>query len=303
MNNTFKSSDGINNIYNRVWTIDGTVKGIIVVVHGLGDHIDNYDEFASFMKDDGYMIAGIDLIGFGKSSEPNKLGHFENRKETYTYFVKDLNTFIEQLKVQYPNIPIYLLGFSFGSFVARLYANTYDNISGLILIGSAYISPTFMTFAKFYASYLAVGKGWEDRNVRLYKKTILNLNANFQDKTLPSWLNSNTKYLKEHLSDPYISTRLTISGYYVLYDLIKRVNRNKYISNIRKDLPILILSGKDDPVTSFGDDVYMIDKIYKKNKLTNVKYKIYNNMRHDLLNEVYKDIVINDILKFLNENK
>jgi alpha-beta hydrolase superfamily lysophospholipase len=298
MNNySFTSSDGHTKVYTRFFPINN-IKGIIVLVHGLGDHIDNYEDIANILKDEGYAIAGIDLIGFGKSSDI--YGYYEDRKNTYNYFTDDLKTYIDKLQEEYKDIPIYLLGFSFGSFITRLYINKYDNVKGMIVIGSAFINPTYMNFCKFYASCLAVGKGWNDRNTFLYHKTIVKLNDRFEDKSIPSWLCSNISFIRSRINDPYVSARLTTSGYYVLYDVINKCCKKKNVNAINKNLPILILSGKDDPVTSFGKDVYLLDKRYKENNVMNVRFKIYNNMRHDLLHEVSRDIPIHEILEFLN---
>ncbi len=303
-NYTFISSDQKSNVYTRIWPIDNNIQGIIVVLHGLGDHIDNYDEFASTMNRNNYIVCGLDMIGFGKTTDISKIGYYENRKEAYKNIVEDVNTYIKKIKETYNNIPVYILGFSFGSVVARSYINNYSNdITGCILIGSPYIDTKFMRFCRFYTSYLAVGKGWDDRNVYLYKKTIENFNKTFENKQIPSWLNTNVSALMRIKDDPYATARLTLSGYYVLYDLILRSESKKAIKNIRKDLPILIMSGKDDPVTSFGNDVYTYNKLFTSNQITNVTFKIYNNMRHDILNEYNKDIPLNDILKFLNTNK
>jgi len=304
MKTTFniKSSNNKDNLYGAIWPIEGEIKGVIVLLHGLGDKIDNYEEFAHRMNNLGYIVTGIDQIGFGKTlADIRQLGYFDDRKNTWKYHIDDTKQLIDKVKTDYPNNNIYLLGISYGSFIARLFISYYHKeVKGIILIGSSYISPFNMKIAKFACGYLAVGKGWPDKNTYLYGKTIKKLNNRFEEKKIPSWLNSNIKYVLDNV-DEYSSSRLTISGYYVLYDLIDKVNSKKYIQMIDKEEDILLLSGKDDPVTSFSKDVYKVQSLYKKCGINNVTYKIYNGMRHDLIHETNRDIVFNDIIKFLQK--
>ena len=85
-----------------------------------------------------------------------------------------------------------------------------------------------------------------------------------------------------------------------MFTLIKNANNN--YKNVRKDLPILLLSGKDDPVSNFGKSIIDLNNFYKKKKLTNVKYKIYNGLRHLIFDETEKVIVINDLVQYINLN-
>ena len=304
MKNTFsmKSSNNRNNLYGVIWPIEDNIKGIVIVMHGLGDKTDNYEELALRLNKEGYIVAGIDQIGFGKSVQDlNLLGYYEDKENTLKYYIEDTKKLYDKLTSEYPSTNVYIIGVSYGSFIARLFLSHYHNlIKGTILIGTAYLSPLFMSFAKFMTRYLAVGKGWNDRNTYLYRKTITKLNDRFEDKTVPSWLNSNIIYVLDN-ADVYSTCRLTLTGYYVLYNLMEKVNKKKYINMIDKNENIYLLSGKDDPVTSFGMDVYKLSSLYKKHGITNIQYKIYNGMRHDLIHEVNRDIIINDIINYLNK--
>ena len=300
-----KSSNNVDELYGVMYVPDEAPKAILTIVHGLGDRIDNYDEIGNIFNNNGILVAGIDMIGFGKTViDLNNLGNFTDKKNTINYFVEDLRLLREELDKEYKDIPNYILGYSFGSFITRMYINKYSNdLKGALLLGTTYKSPFAMSIAKFITRYLAVGKTWNDRNIYLFKKTIGALNDNFEDKTIPSWLNSDISKIRRMKDDPYANTRLTLNGYYVLYDLIGKCNTKKNMKGINKELPIYLMSGKDDPVGDFGADIYKLNRMYLGLKLNKTKFKIYNNMRHDILNEVNRDVVINDILKFIDDNK
>lgn len=300
---TFLSHDKKTTIYGIIWTPTVPVKGIIEVIHGMNEYIKLYEEFAKTVLDDGYIVCGIDLLGHGASIiDKDHLGYFaDDKKMSKDIIVDDIIEFSEKIKEIYKNIPIYLMGYSMGSFITKLVASKYsNNLNGIILIGTGYYSPFKMGFAKFIASYLAVGKTYNDRNVYLYNKVIKNQNKKFIEKDPGSWLTSDIEKRKIIVNNPAMSNRYTINAYYGIFDIIQNSNKKALIKLTKKDLPILILSGKDDPIGHFGKDIDIIKKQYNKNDNINVITRTYNAMRHNLLRERDNDIVINDILKFLN---
>ena len=139
-----------------------------------------------------------------------------------------------------------------------------------------------------------------------------------------SWLQSNNTFKKVEGDFSTVDTvpvgvyniGLNISGWYLekyadkftfnykLYGLQTEFCEHvlKTYKNTNKDLPILIMSGNDDPVGNFKTGILKIDKLYKKAKFNNVKLKVYNGMRHNLLDEPERIIAINDIILFINTN-
>ncbi len=117
------------------------------------------------------------------------------------------------------------------------------------------------------------------------------------------WLTSDTTIINEYRNNPLSNFKFTCNGYSTLFKLIKRAGNKKHAKQIRKDLPMLILSGKDDPVGNFGKDIYLIEKLYKKSGLTKINIKLYNGMRHELINEKNNILPITDIINFLEEKR
>ena len=131
--------------------------------------------------------------------------------------------------------------------------------------------------------------------VGAYSKSIKNR------KTDSDWLSYNDESNKKFIDDP-LCGYLSSNGFYK--ELLKgnaRLYKNKFLNKIRKDLPVYLIAGKDDPVGAFGKGPANLAKLYKKIGLTNVELKIYDNMRHEILNEVNHDIVYNDILEFIKK--
>lgn len=293
---TFKSHDNKSTIHGLIWVPNVPIKGIIQVLHNTINTIESYENLSNMVSDDGYAICGIDMLGFGKSIEsPDKQGYIADKKDALNILIEDENTFKEKILEEFKDIPFFVLGDGLLSSLAKLYVNKYpNNIDGLILVGPTY-KRNFIS-DRIYCNIRSLHKTWYEKNYHILKKYLNEFHKQFEDKNLFTWLNSNQDKISNKNEDTI--PRLTLNGYIVLFNIISKSNRKKYLSNTK--LPILIMSGKDDPIGHFSKDIYTIEEQYKKLNVKEIKTKLFNGMRHDLLNENYNDLVIDEILKFTN---
>lgn len=299
---TYKSNDGITNIHAVIWKPTINIKAILQISHGMIEHIGRYEAFALELNKHGILVCGNDHLGHGSSViDKDHYGYFAE-KNGDTIVVDDLHTLTEEMKKNYPNIPYFLLGHSMGSFIARNYLAKYGTeLNGALIVGTAYHSNLKMTGAKILTSIIQFYKrGWFYRSKYIENKTNGSYYKHFENNTNHHcWLTNDKNIIASYENDPLNKFRFTCNGYYTLFSLIKSANKN--YKTIDKNLPLILLSGKDDPVGNFGKDIFKIYNDYKKVGL-NAKMKIYNNMRHEIINEVNKVIVINDIINFINDN-
>lgn len=299
---TYKSLDGITDIHAVIWEPAGTITAILQISHGMTEHISRYENFATELNKHGILVCGNDHLGHGYSViDQDHYGYFAPKKAD-SILVEDLHTLTLQMKNSYPNIPYFLLGHSMGSFIARNYIAKYGNeLNGALIVGTGYHPNIKMTGAQILTSIIQFYKrGWFYRSKYIENHTNGSYYKHFENNTNHyCWLTNDKNVILEYEQDPQTHFRFTCNGYYTMFTLIKSANKN--YKNIDKHLPILILSGKDDPVGRFGKDILKIYGDYKKQCL-NVKMKIYNNMRHEIINELNKVIVHNDIINFINEN-
>lgn len=298
----YLSKDQTTSIHAVIWEPDTKPIGIIQIVHGMNEHINRYESTANFFLNHGYIVCGHDTLGHGKSVIDSKHFGYFAKKHSGEILVEDTYELTRQMKEKYPNLPIALLGYSFGSLITRNYLpNHSQEIDSLILIGSPNHSKLKMIYAQIVSTIIGLYKGGEFyRSKHIENLTTGSFKKYYKTVNKLAWMSKDTEYLSEYVKDPYVRFRFTINGYKGLFSLIYSANNNlKKIQ--KKDLPILILSGKDDPVTNFGASAIKLDKIMKKKGLTNSKYKTYNGLRHSLLNEVEKTIVLNDLLYYLNK--
>ena len=294
----FLSSDGITNIYSAIWEVSEP-KGIIQLAYGISEYIDRYYDFAKFFNDLGYIVVGNDYIGHGKSINPDKGKMYFGADGSYSYLIDDMYTLYSKMKEQYGDIPYFMLGFSLGTFIARClcYRKEVD-IDGLILIGTSQNSMLEIKLGKYMCNREL--KTHKDKEVT---QAINDLAINAHNKkfknprTCMDWLCSNEEAIDLYLLDNMISKDYTIGVFRELLNSMEDSIKN--VDLMKKDIGILILSGKCDPVGNFGKGVMKVYKAFKKCNFKDVKMKLYPSVRHDLFREKNNIEVYNDMLEFM----
>lgn len=295
----YMSSNGSTLIHCIKWIPDNPI-GVIQIVHGVTEHIGRYEEFASYMANLGYIVVGNDHLGHGKSIINDKPKMYIGKLGSWDYLVKDIHTLYELISEEY-KLPTYLIGFSLGSFVSRHYLIDYNpNYQKAILVGTGMQPGFILNIMKLIVKGEVKKIGEEntskfikDLSFGTYNKQIKNV------KTDCDWLTSSEEEINKYLNDPLVGKDITGSLFYELLDGMVYTSK---LSNIKKmnELPILLLSGLDDPVGSKGSGVRKLENIYKKNDL-DVTLKLYEGKRHDLFHETNKLEVFKDIEEYIKK--
>ncbi|MBP3826071.1 MAG: alpha/beta fold hydrolase, partial [Butyrivibrio sp.] len=137
---TYKSRDRQTMLHAIRWIPEGEPVAILQIIHGMQEYIDRYDEFANFLAEKGILVIGNDHLGHGGSvGERGTLGYF-CKNDPATVLVRDAHRLKKMTQEDYPGVPCFILGHSFGSFVAREYITRYGTgIKGAIIQGTAYM--------------------------------------------------------------------------------------------------------------------------------------------------------------------
>ena len=295
----YLSSNGNTLIHCVKWVPENPI-GVIQIVHGITEHIDRYEEFANYMVNQGYIVIGNDHLGHGKSIITDKPKMFIGELGSWNYLVKDINTLYEIITEEY-KLPIYLIGFSLGSFVSRHYLIDYNPIyQKAILVGTGIQPNVVLNILKLIVKGEVKKIGVENTSKFIRELSFGTYNKQIKDaKTDYDWLTSSEEEINKYINDPLVGKDTTGSLFYELLDGMVYTSK---LSNIKKmkELPILLLSGLDDPVGSKGDGVKKLENIYKKNNI-DVSLKLYEGKRHDLFHETNRLEVFNDILTYIKK--
>lgn len=273
---------------------------IVQICHGMAEHIQRYKDFSLFLEHNGIKVYGQDNRGHGKSVLDDEIyGHIDNFDGSKK-LVSDVLLLNEYIKEKYPDKKIVLFGHSMGSIIVRSFLNYYsNNISAAILCGTCGIYTIKHRFSSLFFKFFSSIFGKQKKSKFLNNLVFYSYNKKIKEnKTDFDWLTSDTNEVDKYILDKNCGFLCTNHFFVDLLDLVYDVSQKENIEKINPTKPLLFISGSMDPVGEYKKGVLKSYKIYKDAKL-NTHLKFYKSFRHEILNEKNKDIVYNDILKFL----
>lgn len=296
----FHSSNGENLIRTLIWEDDElTPIGIVQLTHGMAEHIARYDDFARFLASNGFVVCGHDHLGHGKSiTERSQIGYM-GEADGDKRLVDDMHILTKIMKKRNPDIPYFLFGHSMGSFCTRVYSTHFGyELDGMIICGTGSF-PDIVNAAVEPINLLVEKYGPTRRIEQLGDLMNKGFSMMSDDKENPlAWISENSENRLEYSNDELCGFTYTLAGYRDIYNLIREACDSAWAERLPKNLPILIISGAKDPVGSNGKGVLTVaDQLVMAGiEPTTI---LYPTMRHEILNETDKEVVYNDVLKFL----
>ena len=303
MERKFRSSDGKTDIHVLLWIPEGKVRGVLQIAHGMCEFAERYDGFAAFLAEHGYVVCANDHLGHGKSvTDEHQLGFFRERDGDGA-LIADMRRLHIIMKKKYPDVPYFMLGHSMGSYLMRKYIVKYgQGLQGVILTGTGYEDATTTSAGLTLIRGLAKKNGWHYRSKLVENMThttpYLRFDLTGEDRS-NSWITRDEEITEKYYTDPLCAYTFTLNGYEALLTTVQYVCNKKNIEKIPKKLPLLIASGSDDPVGNMTKGVTRFYDLCIEAGIEDVELSIYEGMRHEILNEIDRDIVYDDIYEWL----
>lgn len=272
-------------------------KLVVIIVHGMQEHLYRYTDFANYLANKGYIAVRYSLLGHGPSVSKEEKGYF-GEKNGDQKLVQQLNEVVKETKRRYPNQAIVLYAHSLGSMIARAYLQDQDSeVDGVILQGPACFNQASF-FGMTVSKILQMNKGPKGKSKLLDKLVAGSFQAH--QKPGESWVCNNQAFLEEARKDPLIIPLWTLQAYYDLFELNIRMSQVEEYRCQKPELPILLLAGEQDPV--IGGLVGLKDTIHRL-KLAgyeHVESAMFAQMKHDLLHEIPVQKVYDRVEVFLD---
>jgi alpha-beta hydrolase superfamily lysophospholipase len=292
------SQNGLLQIFK--WTKESMQpKAIVIIVHGMAEHIERYQGFAERLVDNDIIAYGYNQRGHkGSISKKEDYGYMSDA-DNFITLVSDLYEVVEQIKKEHSGLPIFIFGHSMGSFVTQRFVQLYGpKVKGVVLCGSAK-QPNMLLNMGIFLSRLIIGfRGRRHRSKLLDKMSFGAYNKHFTpNRTSFDWLNRDEEEVDKYINDEYCGGIFTAAYFKDFLKGLKTINSNFEL--VPKELPIFIMSGSKDPV---GGPVELVTKLYNRYRaleIRDLEFKLYPDARHELLLEENKDEVINDVLIWL----
>lgn len=268
------------------------IKGLIQICHGMTEYMGRYADFAQYFTSRGFIVFGNDIISHGRSiTTKSSCLYISNWNDT----VKDMITAREYVSNKYPELPIYLLGFSLGSFIVRTNADLFP-YKKEILVGTGNQSAILMKAMRKMINKKYV-KRMSSASDEIYDLLFGTYEKKFKDKPEKYWLLTDDAKRAEYTKDRFVCQDLSPAFFCEFTRGMEYASRQmRHPNNI---IPTLFLYGKEDPVSGFGKSIQKVYKSYKRNN-PDTEIKVFPRT-HDILHDSGCEALFKEIEDFIKK--
>ena len=276
-------------------------EGVVVIATGMEEASYRYDDFAKFLNKNGFNVYCIDHYGQGESVvDESQLGIVP--RSFFSKCVRVLDDVAKKYAIK--DKPLIIFGHSMGSFMVQDFIQRYNKRPTKAVIMGTNGPNAKVLFSMGYPLARLVAKlRGENRKAKfLAGMAVGAYSKSVKDRKTPlDWLSYNEENVQKYIADPKCGYGSSNGFYRELLKGNHRLHKKKFLEKINKELPILVIAGKDDPVGAYGKGPTALVNLYHKLGVKNAELKLYDHMRHEILNEDDKLKVYNDILEFLKK--
>lgn len=298
---SFKSYNKRDSIKGWVYIPAAEPRGIIQVVHGFGEHSRRYLRLIMRMLDAGFIVCADDHVGHGKTAlENDTWGDYGF--EGYRTTIEDEKTLHDMMAADYPELPYFLFGHSWGSMIARCFAASYGScLTGLVLCGTASMRDGMEELRDKLKAEVDAGHAAETKPEYL-GEMLGSFTSRYENVLSPNdWIATDPQVVKDHAADPF--NNFTPPNVQALYDFAQmwvEVCKTETAAGAPAELPIYIIAGDQDPVGGYGEGVYHTANQYWNTGHNRIKTRLYSGYRHEIHNEPdIRDEVEAGIVEFI----
>ena len=282
------------------WLPDSEPVCVLHIAHGLAEYAERYEPIAALLVQQGIAVYAQDQRGYGKAAASiSDQGLAENN--WFNKQVDDMSIMMQHLKNVYPQQKIFLLGHSMGSFVCQRFFQLHGNqIDGLVLSASNGKKDPLIGFGISLAWLQMKLYGPTYRSVFIDKLAFVKYNNNFKpNRTASDWLNRDAKAVDEYINDPQCGSICSAVFFYYFFKGIRDAFNKTNIKQVPKNIPVYAFSGDKDAVGLFGKGVITLINKWKATGVKDISYKLYPDGRHEMLNEINRTEVLDDLVNWM----
>lgn len=301
----YASHDGASRIHALLWQPDkrtAVPRGIVQIVHGMAEHIDRYEPFACYLVSQGFVVCANDHVGHGKSvKDESDLGHIPLDAGADA-LIEDVHELRRLTASRYAGtVPYVLFGHSMGSFIARAYMTRHgEGVAAAILCGTGQQPRLLSSAGRALSRLIAASKGERYRS-----PLVDSLGAGSFSKAIDGartdvdWISTDEAVVDEYIADPACGQMFTVGGYAALTSLALEATDASRAALVPHGVPMFFIAGAEDPVGDRGRGVERAACEYRDAGVESVDVKLYEGMRHEILNESDKERVYEDVASWL----
>lgn len=292
----FYPSCGEGQIHWCQWLPEGTPKGVVQIVHGIAEYVERYDAFARYLNGLGLVVVAEDHMGHGQSvGTGGTLGYFAGG---WFAAVEDTHSLMKQTMASFPGIPYLLFGHSMGSFMTRTILEKYPDsgISGAVICGTGWQPRALLPGVIRVVEEVCRRKGERNPSEKLQNLVFGSYNRRVEHpRTDYDWLTRDAKIVDDYVAHPLCGFTASAGLLRDMMRGIAYIEQPENLNRMKKDLPVLLIAGGDDPVGNYGAGVRRTVSEFQKHGMTDVSCRIYPLCRHEILNEINREEIFGDV--------
>ncbi|WAJ39209.1 lysophospholipase [Pseudomonas sp. GOM7] len=292
--------DGVHLHVNH-WHGDTPPRAIVMLAHGMAEHSLRYARLAERLVSAGFDLYAHDQRGHGRSAEQGTLGHYAD-EDGWHKVVEDLATLNHHIRQQHPQVPIFLLGHSMGSYIGMAYLLGHScSLQGAVLSGSNYQPVALYKAARLIARFERWRLGPKGRSKVIDFLSFGSFNKAFKpNRTAFDWLSRDAQEVDKYVTDPLCGFVCTTQLWCDLLEGLQQITPVDNLAQIDADLPLLVIGGSRDPVSD-GQRLQHLAEALNAAGVRDVQLKIYPEARHELFNELNRDEVSEHLVAWLEQ--
>jgi len=295
------ASDGIELVCYK--NIPKKPKAALLILHGSIEHGQRYFDLGEYLVKNDIAVYTFDQRGHGQTAvNDDDVAYFSDQPKGWFQSVADIKQIVDMVKEENPNVPLTIFGHSMGSFLLRTFIAMHPDAQGkAIASGTADTAKALTAFGRLLCWVIAGTKGRKYRSEMVHGLVYGALNSRVKNpRTSYDFITTDEKIVDQYIADPRCGNLVTVEYAQEMLRGIAFNSKKSTYEMVNKALPLFIVSGENDPVAGVKRaDLNRVINGYKKANLKKLEVKIYPNMRHEIVNEIERQIVYDDIKNYI----
>ena len=295
-------SKGAGRIHACRWTPEGQPRAVVQIIHGIAEFVERYDDFASFLTRQGILVVAEDHMGHGQSINGDGIqGYFHGGWFTA---VEDSMQLMTDTKAEFPDVPYILFGHSMGSFMARTILCKYPDcgIAGAVICGTGWQPAAALPAMVKMMEGICKIVGETKPNEMLQNLIFGSYNKRVEHpRTAFDWLTRDDRIVDAYIAHPLCGFTACAGLLREMVKGIHYIEQKENLAKMTKELPVFFIAGGDDPVGPYGKGVHTCAEAFRNAGMQDVSVRIYPLCRHEILNEINREQVYADVLKWVEK--
>lgn len=295
-------SQGQGKLHGCCWLPEGEPKAVLQIVHGIAEYVERYDEFARFLNRFGYVVVAEDHMGHGQSVQGGSIqGYFHGG---WFAAVGDSYRLLEMTKEKFPELPYVLFGHSMGSFMARTILCKYpgSGIRGAIICGTGWQPELALPMLGKIMDGVCAKTDEAAPSEKLQNLVFGGYNKKVEHpRTEFDWLTRDAKMVDAYIAHPMCGFTASAGLLRELVRGLRYIEKEENLNAMNREVPVFFIAGGDDPVGNYGKGVCKAAKAFQKAGMQDVSLRIYPLCRHEILNEINREEIFEDVGQWLKE--